>query len=238
MSECDEIISLDSDRKLGERLLYKRGVHQYDAGKLKEAEQSFLHVLKKNRSDGAAHNNLGLVYFRMRKLPEAAKEFEAAAELLPASGVPWNNLGLVLESAGSSDESLEYYAHANQLEPRNPEFLGNLVRTQIRRGDRGPEVVEMLQSLSYIETRPEWVAWVQRQLNLEQNLNLDRGPSPTQFRPQSNLTGPSDQRDGTSPPDLDATGEPLQYDVPTSEILLMEEVNPPAPIISAPSSVR
>jgi Tfp pilus assembly protein PilF len=226
--QCDELVSVNSDRSVGARLQYKRGVQQLEKGDLENAAKSFRKVLEKDSADGAAHNNLGLVYFRMRRLPEAATEFEAAAEYLPANGTPWNNLGLILESTAQPMEAIEYYSQAHQLEPRNPEFLGNMVRALIRRGDRGPEVYELLKRLSYIETRPEWVSWIQRQMNLEQNPILDRGPPSPQLARQGRSDKPQPAANGQSA-ETNLGAFSSQNEAPWQEVL-----STPAPIVLGP----
>jgi hypothetical protein len=50
------------------------------------------------------------------------------------------------------------------MQPDNAEFLGNLARARVRRGDRGPEVRELLEQLVLRETRPAWSDWARQQL--------------------------------------------------------------------------
>ena len=118
-------------------------------------------------SFGAAHNNLGQVYFTQRDLYRAAVEFQLAARLLPDRPEPANNLGLVFEAAGKLDEAADGYAKAVALAPDDPQFLGNLARARVRRGQRAdPETRRLLERLVLVETRPAWLEWSRRQLAL------------------------------------------------------------------------
>ena len=77
---------------------------------------------------------------------------------------PLNNLALVLERVRRFDESITKYEAALQLQPDNPELVGNLARAKLRRGDPGPEVRELLRKLLLTDTRPEWVQWAEEEL--------------------------------------------------------------------------
>ncbi|MEM9644874.1 MAG: hypothetical protein AAF989_07760, partial [Planctomycetota bacterium] len=64
----------------------------------------------------------------------------------------------------------------SELAPLNPVYLGNLIRTRIRLGETDESVVAQLQELRFIEQREDWILWIDRQLALELNPTLDRGP--------------------------------------------------------------
>jgi tetratricopeptide (TPR) repeat protein len=186
---CDEIISIGSEGYEDSQAHVVKGVKLFDKGKFQAASEEFQRAISFQQENGAAHNNLGLVYLQQRKLSDAAKEFEIAAQFLQEDPTPWNNLGLTLESAGRGQESVEYFQHAYELAPEKPLYLGNLVRSRIRLGENDEAVVAQLRELLFIETRPDWVAWINDQLALDMNPMLDRGPDRPKFSPKNKATG-------------------------------------------------
>ncbi|MES1171564.1 MAG: hypothetical protein ABUL56_04300, partial [Actinomycetota bacterium] len=94
----------------------------------------------------------------------AAWEFQYAMKLMPNTPEPRNNLGLVFESAGKLDDAVASYDEAMRLEPDNVQFIGNLTRARVRRGDRDDSVRELLGKLVMRETRPDWADWARGQL--------------------------------------------------------------------------
>jgi hypothetical protein len=50
------------------------------------------------------------------------------------------------------------------LAPSTPEYLGNLVRAKVRRGDFDNGLREQMEQLRFIEHRPDWVRWVEERL--------------------------------------------------------------------------
>ncbi len=191
---CDEILSVGRDGLEQSQDHQNKGVKLFDKGKLQAAADEFQRAISFQHENGSAHNNLGLVYFQQRKMSEAAKEFEIAAQFLPEDPTPLNNLGITLEAAGRGLESIEYYQHAYELAPGKPQYLGNLVRTRIRLGENDESIVAQLKELLFIETRPEWVAWITDQLALEMNPMLDRGPVQPDFNSKNRTSAKSPTR--------------------------------------------
>lgn len=146
-----------------------RGVALLDAGDYAGAEAAFKAALSADETWGPAHNNLGKVYFHQHKLYLAASEFQRAAAFMPRQPEPLDGLGSVYEIASKWDvkklnDAIESYRKAMDLEPDNPQFIGNLARARIRRGDRDEEVVELLRRLLLRDTRPQWAEWANGQL--------------------------------------------------------------------------
>jgi tetratricopeptide (TPR) repeat protein len=175
---CDEILSVASSKPEQSRVQYSKGLRLFDHGKLPGASDAFKKAIDLDFENGAAHNNLGLVFYQQRKWPEAAAEFEIASQLMPEDATPWNNLGMTMESTGKGYEAIECYQQAYELAPRKPLYLGNLVRTRIRLGENDVSVREQLIELLTIENRPDWIEWINDQLTLQLNPQLDRGPIP------------------------------------------------------------
>jgi Flp pilus assembly protein TadD len=159
------------------------GLKLMDAGKWKEAEGTLKRSLAADVTNGPAHNNLGKVYWHLNQRYLAAWEFDYAAKLMPNQPEPKNNLGLVFEEAGKLDDAVTYYDQAEQLEPDNAQYIGNLARARIRRGD-GDTVRPLLERLVMRETRPEWLDWARERLSL---MN-EPATMPTADSPELNLS--------------------------------------------------
>jgi Flp pilus assembly protein TadD len=139
-------------------------------GKYDEAEKALNRAIDADVMFGPARNNRGLVYYHQGRLYEAAHEFQYAIKLMPHQPEPRNNLGLVFEAAADHlgpaklAEAVGAYEEARRMEPDNPEFIGNLARTKIKRGDRDDATQKLLEELVFKDTRPEWRDWARTNL--------------------------------------------------------------------------
>ena len=163
------------------RRLTLAGVKAMNTGHIDYAFDRFMEAVAADETYGPAHNNLGLLHYDHGELYDAVLSFERASELMPADPIVFYNLGLALEAAGRIHEAMDLYWQAVEMDPTNPNFLGNLVRLRVRLGENSPEVIAQLQDLVLIETRPDWRRWADRQLALEMNPMLDRGPAAPEF---------------------------------------------------------
>lgn len=154
-------------------------------GHLVDAEDKLKEALTADITFGPAHNNLGKVYFHQRMYYHAAWEFQYAIRLMPRQPAPKNNLGLVFEAVGKLDDAVEQYDAALLLESDNVDIIGNLARARIRRGDRTPEVRDLLAQIVLKGRREDWVAWAGRNLTrIEAILEAeDNDPEPTPSLP-------------------------------------------------------
>jgi Tfp pilus assembly protein PilF len=143
----------------------RRAVALLDKGDYDGAEIALKAALTADIMCGPAHNNLGKVYFRQKKLYMAAWEFQYAMKLMPNQVEPLNNIGLVFEAVGKLDEATDSYAKAAAIEPDNVQALGNLARAHIRRGDRDGATRALLQGLILRDTRPDWLVWEKNTLS-------------------------------------------------------------------------
>ncbi len=108
---------------------------------------------------GPAHNNLGVVYLKQRKLYEAANEFEWARKLMPGHPDPRVNLALTLETAGRTGEALASYSSALEAWPNYLPALQGIASLTLRAGDRrDPRLAAWLSEIS-LRGEPEWSAW-------------------------------------------------------------------------------
>ncbi|MEC8557954.1 MAG: tetratricopeptide repeat protein [Planctomycetota bacterium] len=155
---------------------YHQAMQAYRKGDVERAIRLFEKTLRGNHMHASAHNNLGLALYERRQLAAAAEHFQFAIELRPEDPKPINNLGMALEAGGRVHEAIELYSEAVAMNPNSPLYLGNLLRARVRLGEQSPELLDDLQYLAFIETRPDWVEWVDEVLALHLNPALDRGP--------------------------------------------------------------
>lgn len=175
----DRLVEADATRDTAAaRSANARGLTLLEAGSLEAAEAAFRQALEADMFFGPAHNNLGKVHYQRRELYPAARRFDHAAKLMPHRPEPHNNLGLVFEAAGRYEQAADAYVKARDMEQDNPEFLGNLARVQIRQGERGEAVRELLNELILKDDRPQWVNWAREQL-----ATLGQTREPQEVRP-------------------------------------------------------
>jgi len=186
---------------------------------LPKVEQLLNDALVADVTYGPAHNSLGTLYYRQKKLYLAAWEFEYAAKLMPDLAQPYNNLGLVYERVGKYEDAITYYSMALSLEPKNPELIGNLVRTRMLDGDRSADLKPLLSDLALNHTRPRWQNWARDQAEL------------TNFEEESDgLSGDwgiSDKAPERLPaPDLQSDAEPIEVPTESPRLQFPESIQP------------
>ena len=215
----------------------RRGVKLFLAEELPAATEAFEKAVSLDPTNGMAHNNLGLIRFDERRLADAADHFNAAAEYLPQAATPLNNLGMTLEAGGRTSEAISYYERASMLEPKNPLYLGNLVRAKIRMGDQGDHVLSQLQTLAMIDNRPQWVQWVKDQLALDFNPLLDRGGDSVSENPlASDKDSDNDSDADRNSDDRQVELEPARPSVPSNPSIHDElDLGPGESLMGAPS---
>lgn len=182
-------VSLGRNPALARTLTNKAAVH-LQRDEIALAEPLLFKAVRADRTYAPAHNNLGLAYFENFDLFRAALSFQEAMRLAPQSPEPQNNLGLTFEAAGRPQSAIEHYQAAHDLAPTEPEFLGNLLRARLRT-DETPEMMrDELRQLLFIERRPDWIDWIEDQLELVSNPYFDRGPESPEL---GDLTGREDR---------------------------------------------
>ncbi|WP_157605110.1 hypothetical protein [Schlesneria paludicola] len=132
--------------------------------KIAEAQVLLQKAMVADVTFGPAHNTLGVVYMLQRQLYTAAWEFEYAAKLMPDRVEPIYNLGQLFEEADKLDNAIVYYEQAMALAPRDPAVIGSLACAQLKNGQSLDEVRPLLESLVFLDSRPEWIEWARDQL--------------------------------------------------------------------------
>jgi tetratricopeptide (TPR) repeat protein len=74
----------------------------------------------------AVQNNMGLIYWRLRRLDEAIRHYRRAIELDPGFAPAWANLGGALRDADRLEEAIEVLKTAIALAPNAADGHGNL----------------------------------------------------------------------------------------------------------------
>jgi Tfp pilus assembly protein PilF len=174
-----------------------------------KAEEHLQKALVADVTFGPAHNTLGMLYLKQRKLYLAAWEFEYANKLMPERFEPIYNLALVYEAADKLDRAIEYASMAFSLAPRNPDVLEILIRTRMRNGESIEEVKPLVKEVLFYETRPPWICWAKEQLS--------RAPETPSRKP-------------AFPP-------PAPGEAPPPEPLLRQGSEPPAPQDAPPPKI-
>lgn len=190
-------------------------------GRMEWAAERLVKAVEADPAYGPAHNTLGLIHYDAGNLYQAVLAFEEALQYMPHDPDVHFNLALALEAAGRVDDAEELYLAAVAMHPTNPNYLGNLVRLRIRRGESGPHIDAMLRDLILIETRHDWRAWADRLLALDRNEALDRGPPVPDFNTlteteKSKPSVPLDERiiDLSDPDETFERIEPADGNVP------------------------
>ncbi|MGI9474025.1 MAG: hypothetical protein ACR2NZ_20970 [Rubripirellula sp.] len=190
-------------------------VSAMENGKIDYAFDKLIAALEADGDYGPAHNNIGLLHYDEGNLYPAVLAFERAMTLMPQDPTVYYNLGLTLEAAGKLDEALDLYWQAVEMDPIEPHYLGNLVRLRVRMGENSPDVIAQLQDLILIETRPDWKRWADKELALDLNIALDRGPETPDFNSsdRDDEESEGDQRRSTGRViDLTPEDQKVRYD--------------------------
>jgi tetratricopeptide (TPR) repeat protein len=216
------------------------GVKAMHSGHIEHAFDKFVAAIDADEAYGPAHNNVGLLHYEQGNLYQAVLAFEQAMELMPYDPIVYYNLGLTLESAGKVHEAMDLYWQAVEMDPVNPVFLGNLVRLRVRLGEANPELVTQLQDLILIETRPDWRRWADRQLAIELNAALDRGPETPEFNTGRRRREADEEEPAQNIIDLTPSRQPPGGDdssrLPEPKRSLSKELAGPAPAeLNSPS---
>lgn len=141
------------------RAKHERGLDLMAKCEYQEAEQCFHEALIEDVSFGPAHNSLGKLYYDQKKFYLSAWEFEYAIKTMPNRPEPYNNLGLVMESIGQMEIAVENYFQAMELDPENPQLLGNFLRAKYRDTGFTEDLRSRYEELILLDDRPDWVDW-------------------------------------------------------------------------------
>lgn len=118
---------------LQSHVLLSRALHEL--GRQEEAVKVLAEDLEWAPDSFVAHNEMGLVYYRIDEIDLAVAALRRAVELEPAHPEPHNRLSLILAPTGAPDEALESIETAMKLLPDAPHLLDSLGTVRFYRGE-------------------------------------------------------------------------------------------------------
>jgi Flp pilus assembly protein TadD len=130
-----------------------------------KAEELLHSALKADPYDGAAHNDLGVLYFRQSRLYEAASEFEVARKLMPGNPDPRLNLGLTFEKAGLYERAFSAYGAALEASPTHIRTIEAIARLTLRTGRTNDRLAGMLEDIALRGETSNWRSWAKEQMS-------------------------------------------------------------------------
>jgi tetratricopeptide (TPR) repeat protein len=110
---------------------YKRAQETAARGDLNAAKDLLIEAVRRNDSDGEAHNLLGYIQGQQGDLEPAVNHLQRAVELLPDSSEAHYNLGVALWYSGSKDKAIGELRQSVRLNPgagSSDAFLGMALR--------------------------------------------------------------------------------------------------------------
>lgn len=113
--------------------------------------------------NGAAHNDLGVLFMQQGKLYEAAHEFTWARKLLPGHPDPRVNLAIVLDRGGKHADGIEAARAALEVRPGYLPAIKALALIHCRWQIDGPETDQHLAAIVERAQDPSWRDWARRQ---------------------------------------------------------------------------
>jgi tetratricopeptide (TPR) repeat protein len=96
---------------------YESALSAMRDGKNAQAESALRQLAEKYPTFSGPHANLGILYFREKKLEQAKAEFQAALEINPNNVVSLNHLGIMSREEGKFKEAQAFYEKALQIDP-------------------------------------------------------------------------------------------------------------------------
>jgi protein O-GlcNAc transferase len=95
----------------------QKAIEYLQTGRLEQAEEIFMDILKKDPADFHAHFYLGNILQESGHREEAINFYQTASELNPAHAGPYFNLASILFEKGQTDEALACYQVVIKLDP-------------------------------------------------------------------------------------------------------------------------
>lgn len=135
-----------------------------------KAEKLLREALTADLYHGPAHNNLAAIYLARGELFTAANEAEWAKKLMPGHPDPRVNLALILERAGRTDDALQHYTGALEVQPGFLPAIQGLARLQVRAKRTDERTAALLDEIALRGDTQQWRAWARlERLKLEES---------------------------------------------------------------------
>lgn len=111
------------------------GFYLLESGRVDEASEHFVEVLRLHPEDPEALLNLGLVAAARDDLDTAATLYARLLARSPDNDRAWTNLGIVAARQGNLDGAIAAYRKAIAIDPKNPAPRANLGAALVDQGD-------------------------------------------------------------------------------------------------------
>jgi len=116
-------------------------------GRLKEAVQEYLAVLKIQPDQAETHHSLGTAYYSQGRLEEAIGEYLTVIKLAPGNITAHYNLGTVYSLQGRLEEAVQQFLIVLKLQPNHINAHNNLGNAYYRQGHLDEAIQEFLIAL-------------------------------------------------------------------------------------------
>ena len=135
-----------------------------------KAEKLLREALTADLYHGPAHNNLAAIHLARGELFTAANEAEWAKKLMPGHPDPRVNLALILERAGRTDDALQHYTGALEVQPGFLPAIQGLARLQVRSKRTDDRTAALLDDIALRGDTQQWRDWARlERLKLEES---------------------------------------------------------------------
>ena len=117
---------MNNNKNLTIEETFRIAVQNHSEKKFDIAQKLYQKVLEINPNHLDSHNNLGVIFIKLKEYPKAINSFEKVIEINPDFISAYNNLGIILHIQSRYDEAETSYKKAIELKPGYIEALSNL----------------------------------------------------------------------------------------------------------------
>ncbi|MDH4211468.1 MAG: tetratricopeptide repeat protein [candidate division WOR-3 bacterium] len=117
LNEIDRALEIDNTAEY----FNLKGLILAELGKYEDSKDAYLHAIELEPEFSELHNNLGLLYLRMKNVNEAVLSFEESVKKNVNNAMAYVNLGRALIELEKFEEALKAYNKALQIDPSNQE---------------------------------------------------------------------------------------------------------------------
>jgi tetratricopeptide (TPR) repeat protein len=146
-------------------------------GKLEESARAYQQAIEADRGNVELYNELGNVWFALKRYDEAATAFREAIGRDPSYALGWYNLAHALRKGDRKKEAVDAYRAYMRLKPDDPDPYYGLGQTLKALGDV-PGAIDAFRKYVAMEKRPDEQRWVEKaRTELELLEAMQRSPS-------------------------------------------------------------
>jgi tetratricopeptide (TPR) repeat protein len=131
------------------------------SGRLDEAVDAFKKAIDANRGNIELYNELGSVYFGLKRYGDAAQTFREVTERDPNFALGWYNLAHALRKGDKKADAVQAYRKYIKLKPDDPDPYYGLGQTLKALGDV-PNAIDAFRRYVSMEKRAEEQKWVEK----------------------------------------------------------------------------